>query len=386
MKILIHTLFYQNYNYGGILQAYALYSYLTSQGNECIELNYVRSIKKSEWIVRRIKNILEMISAPQKFINKLKIIKKEKLLWDEYIKKFPDDPMKKNFDLFIKENFNQTRLYNSQNINTISEQFDCCITGGDQMWNPMWYDKNFYLKFSNKKNIAYSCSVGKDILTNGDERKILEGIKNIDHISVREKNIFKWFEQQNVRAELVCDPVFLLSKKEWENFATNDLNINSNYLFAYLLGDNEEERIQARKLADRLCIDLVLIPHVKRRYNKYDENIADYAPIGINPKEFIGLIKNADYIVTDSFHGTAFSIIFEKKFVSISRFKKNDVNSLSNRIMSVLELFNLKDRYVDTDEVGKLSAESFENFKRINSQLIKDFSDSGKKYLNSSLM
>ena len=54
--------------------------------------------------------------------------------------------------------------------------------------------------------------------------------------------------------------------------------------------------------------------------------------------------------------------------------------------MSVLELFDLKDRYVDTDEVGKLSAESFENFKRINSQLIKDFSDSGKKYLNSSLM
>ncbi len=386
MKILIHTLFYQNYNYGGILQAYALYSYLTSQGNECIELNYVRGIKKSEWIVRRIKNILEMISAPKKFINKLKIIKKEKLLWDEYIKKFPDDPMKKNFDLFIKENFNQTRLYNSQNINTISEQFDCCITGGDQMWNPMWYDKNFYLKFSNKKNIAYSCSVGKDILTNDDERKILEGIKNIDHISVREKNILKWCEQQNVKAELVCDPVFLLSKEEWENFAINDLNINNNYLFAYLLGDDEKERIQARKLADRLCIDLVLIPHVKRRYNKYDENIADYAPIGINPKEFIGLIKNADYIVTDSFHGTAFSIIFEKKFVSISRFKKNDVNSLSNRIMSVLELFDLKDRYVDTDEVGKLSAESFENFKRINSQLIKDFSDSGKKYLNSSLM
>lgn len=294
--------------------------------------------------------------------------------------------MKKNFDLFIKENFNQTRLYNSQNINTISEQFDCCITGGDQMWNPMWYDKNFYLKFSNKKNIAYSCSVGKDILTNDDERKILEGIKNIDHISVREKNILKWCEQQNVKAELVCDPVFLLSKEEWENFAINDLNINNNYLFAYLLGDDEKERIQARKLADRLCIDLVLIPHVKRRYNKYDENIADYAPIGINPKEFIGLIKNADYIVTDSFHGTAFSIIFEKKFVSISRFKKNDVNSLSNRIMSVLELFDLKDRYVDTDEVGKLSAESFENFKRINSQLIKDFSDSGKKYLNSSLM
>lgn len=219
MKILIHTLFYQNYNYGGILQAYALYSYLTSQGNECIELNYVRGMKKSEWIARRIKNIPEMISTPQKFINKFKIIKDEKLLWEEYIKKFPDDPMKKNFDLFMKENFNQTKLYNFKNIDMISEQFDCCITGGDQMWNPMWYDGNFYLKFSDKKNIAYSCSVGKDILTNGDERKILEGIKNIDRISVRERNIFNWFEQQNVIAELVCDPVFLLSKKEWESFA-----------------------------------------------------------------------------------------------------------------------------------------------------------------------
>lgn len=386
MKILIHTLFYQNYNYGGILQAYALYSYLTSQGSECIELNYVRSMKKNEWVIRRIKNIWEMISAPKKFIKKLKAIKAEKLLSEEYKKKFPDDPMKKKFDLFMNENFDQTRLYNSQNINVISEQFDCCITGGDQMWNPMWYDENFYLKFSDKKNVAYSCSAGKDILSEDDEIKILKGIKNIDRISVREKNFLKWLEQHNVEAELVCDPVFLLSKEEWENFAVNDLNINGNYLFAYLLGDDEEERVQARKLADKLCVDLVLIPHVKRRYNKYDDDIADYAPIDIGPKEFIGIIKNASYIVTDSFHGTALSIIFEKKFVSISRFKKDDVNALSNRITSVLELFDLTDRFVDTDKVGELTVESFENFKTINSQRTKEFSDSGKKYLNSSLI
>lgn len=385
MKILIHTLFYQNYNYGGILQAYALYSYLTSQGNECIELNYIRSIKKSKWVIKRIKNIWEMISVPQKFMRKIRAIKAERLFCEEYRKKFPDDPMKKNFDLFMKENFNQTRLYNSQNINTISEQFDCCITGGDQMWNPMWHDENFYLKFSDKKNIAYSCSVGKDILSENDEKKILEGVKNITCVSVREKNILKWFEQHNVKAELVCDPVFLLSKEEWGDFAVNDLQIDGDYLFAYLLGNDKEERVQVRKLADKLGVNLVLIPHVKRRYNKYDENIADYAPIGIGPKEFVGIIKNASYIVTDSFHGTAFSIIFEKKFVSISRFKKSDVNSLANRITSVLELFELKDRFVDVDHLDKLTAESFENFNAINSQMTKKISDSGKKYLDSNL-
>ena len=386
MKILKNTLFYNNYNYGAILQAYALYHKLEELGYECIELNYARGMTKYEWIGRRIWNVVEFVCKHDSFCLKYEEARFRMEQERKYQDIFSEDPIKCIFDKFMKENFQQTGVYNSSTIKGLSENYDVCITGGDQMWNPLWHDLNYYLKFSNKKNIAYSCSVGKDIISEEDSRHILSGLRYINCVSVREKQLYNWLQEKNVEAEFVCDPVFLLSKEEWEEFAVRDENAPEEYIFAYLLGDGKEIRTQIREMANRFGMKLVMIPHVKRRYNPYDVGIADYEVMNVGPKEFVGLIRNAKYVVTDSFHGTAFSIILEKPFISISRFALGDKNALNSRILSVLETYELQERLVPVDNVKDFTEKEFSELDWIKSNKIqKRERENGKLFLKKSL-
>ena len=117
----------------------------------------------------------------------------------------------------------------------------------------------------------------------------------------------------------------------------------SYYIFCYFLGSNQEHRAVAKELATKTGKRIVTLRHLDR-YNADDEKFGDIAPYDVDPKRFLNILRNADYICTDSFHGMAFSIIFEKKFVVFDRYKDKSSNSKNSRIESLCSNLNLANR------------------------------------------
>ncbi len=359
MNILVTTLFYQNYNYGGILQAYALYHKLQEMGNNVTELNYLsteaNSLKKS---ISRIIRLGKAVIHPIDFIESRKKISMKSQASSHYHKRYPDDPLKKIFDEFISQEFVSTPLYHPDTLKDLPS-FDCYITGGDQMWNPLWLDKNYFLEFAKCRKIAYSCSVGKDILTEKEKEKLIKLISGIDYISTREKATCDWLTASGFPCKLIADPVFLLKRQEWEDFCSSTdekYEVKEPYIFAYLLGEDIERRIAIKAFAKKNGFKIVGIPHVWRRFNEADSRFADYSFIDVGPREFIKLLSNASFVMTDSFHGTAFSLIFNKPFYNFSRFANGDKQALNSRLISVLEEYGIQNRMVAVDQISELDA------------------------------
>ena len=350
MKILIHTLFYQNYNFGGILQAYALYNFLRNLGCSCTELNYTLELCGIwEKLKYRKQNIFFLIS---RFVKNKYHKKKACVLREKYISYYQGDYLKEKFDQFMKDNFDSTVVFNPVNIVDLEKQFDCYIVGGDQVWNPDWTDNNFFLSYASKgKKIAFSCSAGKNHFTKNEKKKLLKNISNLDVISVREQNLSNLLNQNGILNQVIADPVFLFAREEWIKFSSFCHHIDTPYVFVYLLGRDKKCREDIICFARRNHLKIVAIPHVWREYNKADEDFADLEILNAGPKEFISLINNAEFILTDSFHGTAFSIILEKQFLSFSRFKNNDKRDLSIRQYSLLNEYNLLSRMIYTEQL-----------------------------------
>ena len=122
----------------------------------------------------------------------------------------------------------------------------------------------------------------------------------------------------------VCDPTLLLSKKEWENIEQK-INIKEKYIFVYLLGKNKEQREKIKELAKELNLIIVDISHANGEFNKVDEGFSNYSIDNCSPEEWIWLIHNAEYIITDSFHGVVFSTIFNKKFFVLKRYYTENI-------------------------------------------------------------
>lgn len=386
MKILVSTLFYQNYNYGGILQAYALYHKLQEMGHDVTELNYDRANanKLRNWL-RRFGRLIQYVIHPVGLIYEIKLIKRQLIATEKYHNCLRNDSIKIAFDSFMDAEFKSSALFHPDTINFLP-LFDCYITGGDQMWNPMWLDKNYFLDFANGKKIAYSCSVGKDRLSDGEEQKLKKLISNIDCVSTREVNIYNWLNSDGIKCELIADPVFLLSKEEWDKFSESvdrKFDIDSPYLFAYLLGGDEERRKAIKEFADKNGLKIAAIPHVWRRYNEADIGFADYSFMDAGPREFVKLFLGASFIMTDSFHGTAFSIILNKPFYNFSRFTSGDKKALNSRLESVLEEYGLQDRMVQIDDIYNLEFKTID-FENINKITVAR-KNKGILYLNNSL-
>lgn len=355
-RIGILTLFYRNYNYGGILQAYSTYTFLKTNGYDCNEINY-----SSEEIrqLQRKHIILSGLSHPFSFINN---IVRHRIGALQYKKIYPDYPVVKAFDTFMKSEFTQTSLTTDTTINSLSDSFDVVIVGGDQVWNPTWTDKNYFLDFvKSGKKVAFSCSIGKDMLTNEERQILKKRITNIDIVSVREDLANKILLKLGIKSEQVPDPVFLLTKDHWKHFGRSPLQSNDHYVFSYLLGEDKERRNQIKAFAKKNGLKLVTIPNLSNRINKNDKDYADIDVIDAGPKEFVGLIANAEYVMTDSFHGTAFSLILNKPFRCFSRFSKNDSDAQNSRLLSILKLYNEEELYIDVEHIGNLKIESRSN-------------------------
>lgn len=387
-KILILTLFYQNYNYGGILQAYALYHRLEQMGFECEELNYSQSVSgiiQKVW--KRGFRIIEIAKDPRYFLEQKKKSQIQQQCYEKYIETSKGDVIKNVFESFMKSEFLSTSVYTPLTIGQLEQKYDAYIVGGDQVWNPEWMDKNYFLRFVKQGNkVAYSCSAGKSRFSSYDKKKILKYIDDFDVVSVRENNFSQLLDDNKVKHELVADPVFLLTKEEWEKFSGGTPLVKGKYMFVYLLGEDEMRRKQIKQFSIQNDLKIAFIPHVYRRFNEYDEGFADYEIRDAGPREFVNLLSNASFVMTDSFHGTAFSILMERQFINFSRFEENDIRDLNVRLQSVLMDYSLESRMKTPKDLGTFRVTDIEeiDYERI-SLITMDKRDKAIAFLKGSL-
>ena len=185
----------------------------------------------------------------------------------------------------------------------------------------------------------------------------------MDDISVRELsgvNIVKEISGKN--AEIVLDPTLLLTRKEWDNLDKRNRMIEEKYIFCYFMAKGQKKRKFAEKLKEKTGYKIVVLKHLDE-FIPEDENFGDYAPYDIGPIEFINLIKHAEYVCTDSFHGTVFSIINHKDFFTFNRYEKEVQESTNTRLVSLLKLLGLENR-MNNDEIMNATIINYDDVDR----------------------
>lgn len=257
------------------------------------------------------------------------------------------------FTEFTEEFRLSKKFDNFQKLTEESEQYTDFIVGSDQLWLPVNVVGNYYtLNFvpENINKISYATSFGISQIPKKYREQYVQFLSKINYLSVREdsgKEIIK--ELINKEAVVVCDPTLLLKKEEWEKLESKNYSINNKYIFCYFLGKNIKHRKFVERLREKTGYKIVSINHCDE-YVKYSDKFADIIPYDVGPSEFLKLIKNAEYVCTDSFHGTMFSLIYNKQFFSFRRHMENLKMSTNSRISSILKILNLEQRLLTGDE------------------------------------
>lgn len=323
MKTITVTL-HRAYNYGAVLQAYALQKVQESLGYDNKLLNYyekpslfVKCFSKNpvRFVKNMVMNIIILFHLPK-------------------VKKFASQ-----FDDFRKNHLIETKRYESiGQIQANPPVADCYITGSDQVWN---FDRKFnvfrFLEFGDEAIAKYSYAASLSCYSFSWKEKsyIKERLKRFEKISVRENTISDYINSfTEIKCQRNLDPVFLLDKEEWERFAKKP-RIEEPYILCYAVIGNKELQNIINQIKKTTHLPVVLLQTTAIRQIKADMYIFD-----ADPQEFLGLIQKAEFIVTTSFHGTALSIIFEKNFHTVIK------SVLSERMTDLLNLLQLSNRVI----------------------------------------
>lgn len=383
-KVGLVTCYFKN-NYGSMLQAYATQKILDDNNipNETIDISENIDFKngKRKYYLNQIFNYTFIIS-------KLGMIK---LKLDRKINKELNKNISirdKKYDNF-KKKFHLTKPYNTyQELTELCKnRYSDVIVGSDQLWLPVNVVANYYtLNFvpDNINKISYATSFGVSSIPKKYLSKYKIFLDRMNHLSVREsRGVELVNELSDNKAKLVCDPTLLLTSEEWDTIVPKKRIIKEKYILCYFLGKNKEHRKFAEKLKEETGYKIVSLNHADE-YVKYSDIYADIAPYDIGPSEWINLIKNAEIVCTDSFHGTVFSLINNKLFFTFRRYKSNTKVSTNSRIDSLLSIVNLNERLLTgtetIDEVINLEID----YKLVNQKLSK-FRNDSKKWLFKSL-
>lgn len=332
-KVGILTLYYKNANYGGILQAFALQKTLDSMGMESkqisykLESGYPESWKK--YLINTVKTIIKVLIR-QDWHKRHTAYRKKIYAFADMIP--------------------HTKVVSNRNLPKISDDFDWFIVGSDQVWNPMGWQPALFLDFlpDEKPRMSYAASMARDALSTDELLFVKKYIDKFSYISVRESETAKIFKDicPNRSVEVMPDPAMLLTADEWYEVIC-DRPIDAPYVFAYCLGFDFEKRNKIIKDAEQKGYKVVFVPYMDKRSYEWDCRHSSYTMEEIGIPEFLSLIKYAEYVVTDSFHGTVFSLIFHTPFYSFHRFKSGEKGSMNSRISTLLEKFELSDRFGD---------------------------------------
>ena len=358
-KIGLVTL-YNSDNYGALLQAYALQTTIRNLGCECEIVQHDRfggGIDHSRKTRRdKLNNIIQYLSL---FLRNPRILSYSWRAWDQGLKR----EFKRNRARcreFRRDFFPALSpvFYNSiGQIQDDPPRCDAFVCGSDQIWNPSRFEGSapFFLDFGSDDvgRIAYAPSLANDRIPESMRPQYKEWIERFQAVSVREPSSCAAVEEATgIKPRWVLDPTFLLDREEWAAFAEEDPNRRRKFVFCYFLG--YENFIAAygtiRKVAKRLDADIVVLPnglHTLAKGLGPEDQLC-------GPRAFLGYIKNAAYVLTDSFHGTALSINFRKDFgVFRARANASFIHKFV-RMQDILDALGLGGRTFSQGEIPPL--------------------------------
>ena len=348
MKIAIITL-HKVFNYGSVLQTYATELFFEKLGYEVEIIDYLPARWQNKalyWDINEKKGFLK--NNIYRILRSFSVMLKKKTFWG-----------------FLRKNVHMTNTYKSfEELKKKCPKADIYCTGSDQVWNSKYcgIDKAFYLCFTknNAKKISFAASIGKTELQENEAAAVRKYLLDYSFITVREDSAVKLLGRIGLKSKQILDPTLLIEKEHWISLASKRL-IKEKYLILMLLYNEDNHATKyARKIADEKGLKLV-----KLSWELTKPPFVDILMTHRKPEDFLSLFYYADYVVTNSFHGLAFSINLNKQFLVI---KRNEFNS---RIDSLLKLTGLTERLADNklnmDIVNKQI-----DYKKVNDILLKN--------------
>ena len=376
---------YFKHNYGSMLQAYATQKILDDMNIENETINIDKNVDFSNG---KKKYYMGQVFNFQFIKSKLGMIK---LKLDKKINKNLGKNISirdKKYEEFRKT-FRLTEPYKTYaELNEKAEKdYSSVIVGSDQLWLPVnvvadYYTLNWVPEDVNK--ISFSTSFGVSVIPEKYKEAYKKFLNRINYLSTREvagQKIIKDLTDRD--ATLVCDPTLLFNKNEWMSIQKEEPIIKGKYIFCYFLGKNIEHRKFAERLKEKTGYKIVSLNHADE-YVKYSDVFADETPYDVGPAEFLNMIRNAEYVCTDSFHGTVFSLINNVKFFTFRRYSNKSKVSTNSRIDSLLGIINLKDRLINGDEDVEREIEKKIDLENVNIKL-EEFRNTSKEFLKNAL-
>ena len=343
--------FHNVMNYGAMLQAYALQSKLEDLGEDAEIIDYRNKNIENRYKIINPTNIVTVMKSIIKFFMNPKIYTRNKSFHD-FRNKYMKLSQKYTNEEYIKKEYTH---------------YDFYITGSDQVWNgtiTKGLSDIYTLNFpTSAKKISYAASVGSADLINQRQSEYKSKISGIDFISVREEDAKKELEKIiDKPIEVVLDPTLLINKEEWNNKLKELKKENEKYILAYVVSPDEEYVKIVNDLSEQTGLRVIHFGFKNPGYAKVLKTAYTEGPL-----EFVNYIKNAEYVVATSFHATAFSVIFNKKFFIVPHRKTGA------RVINLLDKLEIKGRTFKTLNEFKSIDYNFDiNWDSVNQKLEKE--------------
>lgn len=364
MKASVITM-HRIYNYGSVLQTYATQKILEDFGFECEIIDYISPY--------RAKKPLFMEYPPSLEGKKLK-----RIIY--YAAKIPSFALKDiTFGGFIKKyiHLSKNQYITNDDILKAPPTADIYITGSDQVWNSKYnhgVDKSYYLNYAalGAKKIAFVSSFGKSELEENEINEIKPMLKTYSAISVREDSGVEILSEMGIDSVCLIDPTLQIEKQDWMLLSSKRL-IKDKYLLLFLLYNEDNGATEyAVKIAQEKGLKVVKLSWELKKPEGVDKLFTHR-----KPQDFLSLFSNADFVVTNSFHGVAFSINLNRQFVFVPRSEFND------RIMSLLRKTGLENRVVKSGNYLDISMQSI-NYEPVN-RILEEERKTAKRFLTNAL-
>lgn len=307
--------FHRASNYGAVLQAYALYKALNKFGIDCEIINYkCDKIEKSHTIL----GLFQSVEFKQAII------------------RAPQRTMKyRTFDKFRKRQFCLGKELDKSTIEGLKKEYKVFIVGSDQVWSDKFagFDETYFLTFADdERKFSYAASFGFDKFPMDLKKEYLERLRMFYSVSVREDNARLMLENEEIVSRVDVDPTFLLDTSEWKLFSST-INRKEKYILVYTVQTPIHLLDKAKQLSNKTGIQIIYLNN-EHRANRELKHVR-YA----SPEAFVSWFENAEYVFTNSFHGTAFSIIFQKRY-KVEIETEKGINYRSKDLIERLKLEN----------------------------------------------
>lgn len=341
---------YFHHNYGSMLQAYATEMIMQQMGlpYQTIACKAPITYMEGNKLLYIAKKLL--IGDWKMRLGKMKI-EREKKKNPTFAKNW--EVRNKAFDEFADTYFHVSPYCkNREELLKMADNYSAFLVGSDQLWRTDSVEHGYYtLEWvpDHIRKIAYSTSIGVKEVPWFQVEKNKRFMNRFDHIALREQSACDLVYKLTGRnVQVVLDPTLLFTGEQWMGIQQKEPLTDGKYIFCYLLGNNPAQREFIRQVKAKTGYKIVALQHLDD-YIPSDEGFADEAPY-VGPREFLNYIRNAEYVFTDSFHCSVFSILYKKNFFTFSRFAEGAKQSTNTRIDNLLHIAGLENRRMNTDK------------------------------------